>query len=178
MSMKKLALSASVAPNNTRRAGRLTGETGRRAHQAAARPCPSASGSLKCMLNVDTRNTPRSRISDARSVPVQQSGTDETRACSTEPARRLLATGAYPSRAPAELSKRLIVVVLVIPVGDLAGCRDPDLLVAQDVLKRPVEPLGAKRLAGDEGVYGDAEDPAGPRALFVQYVELIAQHLT
>src|SRR3954453_15396893 len=89
------------------------------------------------------------------------------------PARSRRPPGARPlrrghrARAATGLGERLGVVVLVVPAGDLLGRRGPDALVAENVLQALGDPLGAKRLAGDERVEAQAEDAARARALLV-----------
>src|SRR4051794_31559358 len=71
----------------------------------------------------------------------------------------------------------LIVVVVVVPAGDLAASRDPDLLVGRDVLEGAVEPLCPKRVTREERVQGERHNAPALGALLVHHVELVADYL-
>src|SRR5581483_3348821 len=72
---------------------------------------------------------------------------EEPTSVEAERALRLL-----PGLGEGRAAERLVVGVLVVPVGDLAGRREPDMVVSLDVLERLVEPLEARRPHDDPRV--------------------------
>src|SRR6266480_4437081 len=75
------------------------------------------------------------------------------------------------------LLRRRLIVVLVVPAGDLATRREPDAIVAGDVLQRAVEPFRAERMPGEVRVQRQCHHAPAVLALGVQHVELVADHL-
>ena len=57
--------------------------------------------------------------------------------------------------------------------GDLVCRRDPDIIVARDVLENTLKISNAKWLADEEGVQPDAEDRARTQTLLVEHIKLL-----
>src|SRR5262245_51846899 len=70
-----------------------------------------------------------------------------------------------------------VEIVLPVPVVDLAAGRNPDLLARFYVGQRPIEVFAAVRMPDQERMQADRHDPPGLGAVFIQHVELIADHL-
>src|SRR5215472_8116782 len=67
-------------------------------------------------------------------------------------------------------------IIFPIPVVDLAAGRHPDLLSRLDMGQRTVEVLAAVGMANQKRMEADRHDAAGLGAVFIKYVELVADH--
>src|SRR6516165_1730905 len=80
------------------------------------------------------------------------------------------------SLATGERSLSFAQIVIPVPVTDLASSRDPDLPARCYVSESLIEILAAMRMPDQERVQTDRHDPPGLHAIFVEHVELVADH--
>src|SRR5687767_608272 len=71
---------------------------------------------------------------------------------------------------------RVLIVVLVVPLRDIAARRAPNTLVRAHIVQRLVEIIDPKRHADDERMKRQAEHAPARGAVFVKRIEVIANH--
>ena len=77
---------------------------------------------------------------------------------------------------PPKVLLHVVQVVLDVPIGDLLTGGGPHALMRHDVFQGTVEMANAMRLAKDEWMNGQAEDPRMLRPLDIKPIESVPNH--